>query len=105
MPRLPYGLIFIDGSEIGAIGPDDDEISVDIALETERPASAPLGWLHAAGVRLRTTDTEEDVTLWVSTGDPGGTMAIRIQRTPDGKLVLLMPHPYSFHYLSAKEEE
>lgn len=51
----------------------------------------PLTWLNSARI---TTDPEDDaVHCLVSVGDPRGAFCFTVRRTPDGTLLLHLPHP------------
>lgn len=72
-----------DGSECPDVDADDDE--GPHALE-----AIPLAWLNSARVVLdEGTDT---VSVHISAGDPNGAFAMDVRRTPDGTMILTVPH-------------
>lgn len=73
-------------------GPDAD----GTGLHT--PERVALSWCNSAGIR--TEETDDAITLSLSTGDPRGAFTITVRRVPDdadsplaGRLLLHLPHP------------
>jgi len=84
------------GDEVNAYGEDDwGRVSVvfpdqygDEDAPKPRPTS-PEAWCNAAGVEV----TEDEVRVWISTGDPRGAFQMTAWRMEDGTIILGMPHP------------
>ncbi|KLL09877.1 MULTISPECIES: hypothetical protein [Protofrankia] len=73
-------------------GPDADDTG------PHTPERVALAWCNSAGIR--TDETDDAITLSLSTGDPRGAFTITIRRVPDdadsplaGRLLLHLPHP------------
>lgn len=70
-------------SECPDVDADDDE--GPHVLE-----AIPLAWLNSARVVL--DEDNDTVSVHISAGDPNGAFAMDIRRTPDGTMILTVPH-------------
>lgn len=63
----------------------------DAAENGYEQTPGPLTWLNSARV---TTDPDDDaVHCAVSIGDPRGAFVMTVRRTPDGRILIHVPHP------------
>lgn len=84
------------GDEVSAYGEDDEgRVSVvfpDYYGDEDEPKprpTSPEAWCNSAGVDV----DGDEVRVWISTGDPRGAFQMTARRTPDGVIVLHLPHP------------
>ena len=69
----------------------DASIALAINENSDTPAEAPLGWVNSASIHA---DASQDrIIVCVSTGDPRGAFSMELRRTPDGKILIHLPHP------------
>lgn len=82
----------VDGTPV----PSDDEIdSVAVRNEAgengyEIDSESPIAWLNSA--RIAVDRDHDEVSLMISVGDPRGAIAMSVRKTPDGRLLLSVPH-------------
>lgn len=88
-----------NGDEITAYA-DDGECRVSVGFpwdadysdmgEDERPdEKSPEMWCNHAGVEV----ADDEIRLWISTGDPRGAFQITARRMDDGTILLHLPTP------------
>lgn len=77
----PYERAYRDAEDENA--PDPEKY-----VEEHVNKQAPEAWCNGAGVRVR----DDDIQVWVSTGDPRGAFALTLYRTKDGEIRLELPH-------------
>jgi len=76
-----------EGCAVSVGFPWDRDYSDD---EDARPEPTnPEAWCNGAGVTVE----DDEVRVWISTGDPRGAFQMTARRTPDGVIVLHLPHP------------
>ncbi len=83
-----------DGEAVG-VSYDGEDATVAIenpAAEDGAPTTSDgLSWLNSA--RIFAEPSKDQVTLTVSIGDPRGAFSFQVRRTPDGQIVIHVPHP------------
>lgn len=106
------GVVYIDGETVEeSIGEDVETVSVEFdwdgSAECERDdcreegehveecdyagqrfAQGAEAFVNGAGVRVG----DDEVRVWISTGDPRGGFSMSVRRLADGRLVLHVPY-------------
>lgn len=83
-------------AECGWTFADEDSAAQSACPESEDQDSPheleaiPLAWLNSARVVL--DEDSDTVSVHISAGDPNGAFAMDIRRTPDGTMILTVPH-------------
>ncbi|MCM3883145.1 hypothetical protein [Frankia sp. R82] len=84
-------------SDCPAYLPDDTDTGTD-GSGPHTPERVALSWCNSAGIR--SNETDDAITLSLSTGDPRGAFTLTIRRVPDdadsplaGRLLLHLPYP------------
>lgn len=81
-------------THVRGVGYDGDltaRIANDAAENGYEQDPGPLTWLNSA--RVHTDPSDDAVHCVVSVGDPRGGFCFTVRRTPDGRIVLHLPHP------------
>lgn len=77
----PYERAYVEAQDEGA---EDPEAFVEERVDEQTPEA----WCNAAGVSVG----DDQVRLWISTGDPRGAFSLLAYRTKDGEIRLEVPH-------------
>uniref|UniRef100_A0A6H2A5E0 Uncharacterized protein n=1 Tax=viral metagenome TaxID=1070528 RepID=A0A6H2A5E0_9ZZZZ len=83
-----------DGQYIDSCSVDEDpslRVSNPDAENGYNECSGPLSWLNSAAIHV--SSEEDAVSCYISVGDPRGAFTFTVRRTPDGELIIHMPHP------------
>jgi hypothetical protein len=76
----------------GYLDDEDSRTCRDVEpLQLHTPVEAPLSWLNSAAINPDPDDNS--ISLLVSIGDPRGAFCMYLRKTPDGQIIMDVPHP------------
>lgn len=88
--------VFIDGEWVEATHENPDVSIVfpeDYGWEDDEDArpdpASPDAWCNSAGIDVR----DNEVQVWISTGDPRGAFCMTIRKLDTGEMIMHLPYP------------
>lgn len=76
----------------GYLDEEDGWRCVDVdPQQLHKPVAKPLTWVKSASIDPNPDD--DSITVAVSVGDPRGAFCMYLRKTPDGRILMDVPHP------------